>query len=255
MIAQQLHVEDPVTPSFSFRWLRVGEDRAMFEQIFALRYEIYCLECGFLAPDAFKDGLESDEYDAHAAHFTAQNLIDELVGSVRLVQPAPSQCFPFEQHCRALFDNVPLPPREQCAEVSRLVVRKNYRRRSGDSLAGVSAEFTTGSNAPSLTVGAPAERRSASPQILLGLYREMYRYSLENGIRYWYAAMERSLARALARFEFVFAPIGLEVDYYGPVTPYVADLRELERRVGAANPGLMTWLRGDSPVAAGGCSN
>lgn len=225
----------------------------MFEQIFALRYEVYCLECGFLAPDAFKDGLESDEYDAHAVHFTAQNFANELVGSVRLVQPVVSQGFPLERHCRALFENVVRPPREQCAEVSRLVVRKTYRRRSGDTLAGVSAEFATTTQIPA--VGAQAERRNSSPQILLGLYREMYRYSLVNGIRYWYAAMERPLARALARFEFVFTPIGLEVDYYGPVTPYVADLRELERRVGAANPQLMAWLRGETSLSASGCAN
>ena len=71
----------------------------------------------------------------------------------------------------------------------------------------------------------------------------MYRYSVDHGIRYWYAAMERSLVRALSRFEFIFNPIGLETDYYGPVAPYLADLRELERRLDVSNPDLMAWFR------------
>jgi hypothetical protein len=59
--------------------------------------------------------------------------------------------------------------------------------------------------------------------------------------------MEKSLARALARYEFIFTPIGLETDYFGRVTPYMIDLRELEARVGALNPVLMDWLREDLP--------
>jgi N-acyl amino acid synthase of PEP-CTERM/exosortase system len=85
--------------------------------------------------------------------------------------------------------------------------------------------------------------REDSPLILLSLYREMYEYSLENGIRYWYAAMERSLARALTRMGFSFRQIGPATDYYGPVAPYVADLRELETRLGEFNPGLLAWMR------------
>jgi hypothetical protein len=42
----------------------------------------------------------------------------------------------------------------------------------------------------------------------------------------------------------VFTPIGMETDYYGPVTPYIADLRELEVRVGKSNPELLEWMRG-----------
>jgi hypothetical protein len=33
------------------------------------------------------------------------------------------------------------------------------------------------------------------------------------------------------------------------VAPYVADLRELERRVGESNPALMAWLRSRDIVA------
>jgi N-acyl amino acid synthase of PEP-CTERM/exosortase system len=215
-------------------------------EIFALRYEVYCLECGYLDPEEYRDGLETDEYDKGAVHFTAHNRDNELVGSLRLVHPPLSRSFPFENHCYKLFDDVVLPPREQSGEVSRLVVRKSYRRRVGDTLAGVPEVFTMGRPLVGLpNEPAPGERRSNSPQILLGLYRELYQYSTEAGIRYWYAAMERSLARVLSRLHFEFTPIGMETDYYGPVTPYLADLRDLERRLGKNNPQMLAWFRGE----------
>ncbi len=247
MMLQTAGARDPVTPYFTFQQTDFDIDPTVLKRIFALRYEVYCLECGFLPPEQFQSGLESDEYDVGAAHFVARNLENEAVGTLRIVQPTASQHFPFEHHCKALFSDVVLPRREECGEISRLVVRKNYRRRSGDSLAGVSQEFLADA-APDV-MGSTAERRSNNPQILLGLYREAYRYSVQVGIRYWYAAMEKSLARALASFEFVFTPIGMETDYYGPVTPYLADLRELEDRVGAANPELMAWFSGGLPEA------
>lgn len=231
----------PDIPDFTFQRAGHGTDATVLKQIFALRYEVYCLECGFLPPEQFQCGLESDEYDSAAAHFVARNFENEVVGTLRMVQPTVSQSFPFEHHCKELFQDAVLPRREECGEISRLVVRKNYRRRTGDALAGVIDRTEARRLARR---SATEDRRSSSPQILLGLYREIYHYSVQAGIRYWYAAMERSLARALARFEFVFTPIGMETDYYGPVTPYLADLRELENRLRKHNPELLAWFCG-----------
>ena len=217
----------------------------MQPEIFALRYEVYCLECGFLDATKYQDGLESDEYDTGAAHFVAHNGNNELVGSVRLVHPPHSETFPFEERCYQLFENVVPPPRKECAEISRLVVRKNYRGRMGVSLDGNGRAFKI-----SGPVGVPfqapqVERRSHSSEILLGLYRQIYQYSLKMEIRYWYAAMERSLARALFRLHFGFSPIGMEVDYFGPVTPYMVDLRELERKLSLNSPAILAWFRSE----------
>jgi N-acyl amino acid synthase of PEP-CTERM/exosortase system len=92
-------------------------------------------------------------------------------------------------------------------------------------------------------VGPAKGLRGHSPQILLCLYRQMYAFSLGNGIRYWYAAMERSLVRVLTRMSFSFRQIGPQTDYYGPVAPYLADLRELEVRLGQSNPALLAWMQ------------
>ena len=235
---------DPLVPHFKFGRVALGETSPARTNIFALRYDVYCLECKFLDANDYPDGIETDEYDGRSVHFTAHSLVGELVGSLRLVHAAASESFPFELHCEAPFEGAVLPPRDQCGEVSRLVVRRTYRRRVGDSLAGIPQAFLSDDSPGLPTWRLPGERRSNSPELLLGLYRQMYQYSLECGIRYWYAAMERSLARALSRLQFVFVPIGKEVDYYGPVTPYLADLRELESRLNERAPDLLAWFSG-----------
>ena len=56
-----------------------------FTQIAALRYEVYCLECGFLSPEAYPGKLEVDDYDGRSLHVAAFDPEGQLVGAVRLV--------------------------------------------------------------------------------------------------------------------------------------------------------------------------
>jgi N-acyl amino acid synthase of PEP-CTERM/exosortase system len=137
----------------------------------------------------------------------------------------------------ALFDGVALPPPDESAEVSRLMVHANYRRRQGEHAPDGVADGAC-------TLARTHEMRNPSPQILLTLYRLMYDHSLRCGIRYWYAAMEQSLARLLIRMGFGFQQVGPATDYYGPVAPYVGDLRLLEAQLEQHNPALMAWMRG-----------
>jgi N-acyl amino acid synthase of PEP-CTERM/exosortase system len=200
-----------------------------------LRYQVYCLEYNFLSADDYPDGVETDEHDEHAAHFYAFDAAEELVGYVRLVRPDAGQVLPIQAHCALFGGGLPLPPPALSAEVSRLMVRSDYRRRRGDRLSGVTAEQNRAAFA--------GERRLEAPQILLSLYRQMYAYSRANSIRYWFAAMERPLARSLLRLDFSFRAIGPETDYYGPVAPYLADVRELEAQVGRRRPELLAFMQ------------
>jgi N-acyl amino acid synthase of PEP-CTERM/exosortase system len=223
-------------PDFRSCQIDPKDDPALLERAFKLRYEVYCRECEFLPAANFPDELERDDYDANAAHFCTFNRKDELVGYVRLAHADPyTKTFPFQGQCTHLFDGIDLPDALQSSEISRLMVREDYRRRHGDTLPGVSAR--PGHALPE------HEMRKNSPQILLSLYRQMYAFSLTHGLRFWYAAMERSLARALIRMHFNFHQIGPLTDYYGPVAPYMADLRDLETQLQRTNPELLAWMR------------
>ncbi len=216
-----------------------SEDRELAE-IYALRYQVYCLEREFLAALDYPDGLEYDDDDVRSAHFAARNADGVAVGTARLVFNRPGQRFPFEQHCPP-FTDFACPAPELAVEVSRLAVSKAYRRRAGDTPDGVNEQEIR--ERPFTAPPGGTEKRANAPLLVLGLYREMYRYSRAHGIRYWYAAMERSLTRVLAHYGFAFQAIGPESDYYGPVSPYIGDLQSIERDLEHSNPDLLWWFR------------
>lgn len=239
---------DILIPYFDFsKVLRGNMESFILKEIYKLRYEVYCLECGYLEAKDFDEGLESDDYDDCSVHFAAYTLDRDIVGTVRLVTPKDGQAYPFESHCK-VFEDFAMPARGTAAEISRLVVRKSFRRRRGDSMEGISRDFVEkGTTASIQPPAASHEKRGNSPLLLLGMYREMYRHSRANGIRFWYAAMERSLARSLEKMGFKFMPIGPRVDYYGPVTPHMVDLNDLNERLRRDNKFLAAWFN-DEPI-------
>lgn len=218
-------------------------DSVLMSSIYELRFQVYCVERGFLPADDYPDQRETDEYDSDSEHFCTFNAKREVVGCVRLVRANSEQQFPLHRHCPTLYNDAYLPPPAESAEISRLVVRQDYRRRRGDTLVGMNENDSVD--------GSERERRINSPQILLHLYRQMYLHSRESGIRYWYAAMEVPVAIAMKRImNFGFRQIGPPTDYYGEVVPYVLDLRELESQVGSTNPDLMAWLSEPEAICA-----
>ena len=132
---------DLLVPYFTFSQLPASQqEMAMFKAIAQLRYEVYCAECKYLEAANYESGLETDEFDDRSLHVAAQNSEGYVVGTVRLVLGSPRDVFPFEEHCNVFPDFI-FPPKEQSAEVSRLIVKKNFRRRPGDTLQGVTKEF------------------------------------------------------------------------------------------------------------------
>jgi hypothetical protein len=53
---------------------------------------------------------------------------------------------------------------------------------------------------------------------------------------------ERTLARSLSATGFDFKPVGPQTDYFGPVTPCMADLTELLANLEKQNPLLHVWF-------------
>ncbi len=139
---------------------------------YALRFEVYCRERGFLPADAFPDGLEIDRFDDRSLHFGAFHRDSDIAGTVRLVR-APLAELPLAGRCR--LDRALLPrdlDDNGVAEVSRLAVSANFRRRAGD---GLLPGETLATVLPSAERGDP--RRRGCPELVLGLYKIMYHES------------------------------------------------------------------------------
>ena len=119
---------------FSVKLAKTDEDR---ENIYKIRYRVYCEEFKYQSVEHFPDELETDEYDQISKHCLILHKESNIpAGCVRLV-PAIGP-LPFEKYCSGsldqdLIDSFKLERNTIC-EISRLAVDGRFRRRTGEML-------------------------------------------------------------------------------------------------------------------------
>jgi N-acyl amino acid synthase of PEP-CTERM/exosortase system len=232
------HAQDPY---FRFTCVRDAADLAT---VYAIRYQVYCVERGFLDEADYPAQLETDAYDSHALHVLATHRGGHPAGTARLVMHSPLG-FPATQHCvfseEFSFLNDPSHPLlPRYGELSRLAVSKEFRRREGDTPYGGPPRDDPRSRAGADVVYFAPPRNT--PEILMGLCRVLYQQSKRLGITHWVFAMERSLYVLLKRMGFKYMPAGPETDYYGPVRPYVVSIEALEKGISRASPDTFSYM-------------
>lgn len=223
-------------PSRHFSFFR-AERAADLIAACRLRYQVYCIERRLLDKGAYPQRIERDDFDPHSLHFLARHTSGLHAGTARLVLNSPLG-FPLARHCELAPDYAFLkdrgaPALSGYAEISRLAVSRNFRHRNTDTFyGGPPRHFVSESEAVSRN----------TPEIVSGLYRLLYQDSKRNGVSHWVVAMERGLHVILKRLGFVFTPIGPEIDYFGPVRPYVASIDVLEGRLYRAAPAAYRYM-------------
>ncbi len=223
------------TVPFTFKKVELTDTKLMTE-IYRLRFQVYCRECGFIKAEDYPEGLESDNYDKQSMHFIALDKEENIVGTMRMILPGELP-LPLETHCPDLNIDKNSIPSSQVAEVSRLVISKGLRRRQDDgTYYGPRAEDEKGTDAS----GHEFIRR-AKP-MAFGLYRELYKESKKLGITHWYALMEKSLWLLLRIHGLIFEPIGKECDVFGPVKPYLGKLYDIEKTVAKRFPKFFSYF-------------
>ncbi|MEO8417832.1 MAG: PEP-CTERM/exosortase system-associated acyltransferase [Methylophilaceae bacterium] len=218
-------IENTKSPQAHFDF-RIIDNTKYLRDSYALRYDVYCNERNFLVPEIYPSKLESDHFDEHAIHIGAIDRAGVLVGTLRLVLPS-TRGLPLFKHCE-LFNDEPdyaSLPHSSTAEISRLAVSRSYRRRTNDALSDLANQEDA---VPSTQAEDETMHRRHRSEIILGLYKTMYQVSKRRGITHWFAAMEKTLLRLLHRYSFAFNPIGPQIDYYGPVTPYLTKIAHIE---------------------------
>lgn len=205
----------------SFRAALVPDhDRVARSAIHALRFQVYCLDRGFLPAADHPTGEEHDACDQRSLHVLAHAVDGRVAGSVRLVRSQRPGDLPCEEHACFTDPRAAQVDRGAAGEVSRLVVHREFRGGPGGG-----------------------GRSGGTPLILLALYRRLFQASRAAGVRWWFAAMERPHARAMAGLGFTPAEIGPGCDYYGPVWPYLFDLDEVEAELARCQPALLAWFQ------------
>ena len=224
------------------RWFEVvpATTDELRDDVFRLRYQVYCVENPFEDPADNPNGLETDAFDVRSTHsLLIHRPSCEMAGTVRLVLPNPEnpdESFAVQQVCREPLLRDPARfPVARMAEVSRFSISKNFRRRRGDTLYGI----TDGRPLPA------EEERRVAPHMTLGLIESLVRMSVENDVSYWCAAMEPKLLRLLSRLGIYFDPIGPLVEFHGLRQPCFIKLDTFLNRVKAERPDVWEVITDD----------
>jgi N-acyl amino acid synthase of PEP-CTERM/exosortase system len=211
------------------------EDLERLKSVYFLRYQVFCEERGFIPKQLCPEQMEVDKYDAISLHFAAYyNQDQQASGTIRLVKGEVIEQLPLSDKC--LIDRALLPgdfDYAKCAEISRLAISKHLRRRATDG--NYPQEKEDGGSAR-----VQHDKRTRFPEIMLGLYKALYQETKRHSIEHWLAAMEPSLVKLLSKLPIQFMEIGPEVDYYGPVKPYIASVSEVEWTLHTQRPELLS---------------
>jgi N-acyl-L-homoserine lactone synthetase len=235
-------------------------DEKDLNEIFKLRFKVFCLEWGFEKPENHSSSVITDEFDKHAVHFAVRDDAGRIVGALMLIKNSPAG-FPIEKYCELTIDPDDIP-RDRLAEISRIVIHRDYRRRAEDKyIYGPDEErriigsfdfpqtyhnnqthfrraddrfrFRGGRRS-----GEMSGDRRRRHEVILNLFREVYRESIDSGITHWYTVMTRGIVMLLGRFGITFTEIGDPVDYHGIRTPYMAEVLRIANEMKEKNPAL-----------------
>ncbi len=196
----------------TFHKVETEED---LENVYRLRYQIYCIEKGYEPKEKYPDGIEMDEYDVYSIHFTAK-IRDHTVGTARLILNNPLG-FPGEKYCKTDIASFRLK-KEQTVEISRFAVSTTFVR---------ALQFDR-------------------TRILIGLFRELYQETKQLGIENLCAAMGKGLQRLLCKYGIVFSPLGPIIDYHGPRALHVTCMANIEEDIFLKDCDLFKFI--SSPV-------
>jgi N-acyl amino acid synthase of PEP-CTERM/exosortase system len=209
-------------------------------EVYKLRYQVFCIENEFLNVDDNPNNLEIDDFDQHSVHYLIRHRKSgEYAATTRLILPDvlnPEKLFPLELYCE-IDNHAVLQPinRVHLGEISRFCVSKAFKKRKNEehTLAPIGSdqqiEFTLG------------ERRTF-PYLTLALIACFIKASYENDIYYLYATMEPALLRFVSTLGINFTKIGPLADYHGKRLPGLIKATDLLDGVAEKNLDIWNFL-------------
>jgi N-acyl amino acid synthase of PEP-CTERM/exosortase system len=215
-----------------FEFKKISHDDPILNEVYRLRYKVYCDEWKFERAEDYPEKIELDEFDEHSVHFVAIRKDDrKLVGTIRIIIHSELG-FPIEKHCH-INEDIIKSDKAHWGEISRLAVSKEFRKRAGDD-----SIYKNEDPIPDDVNNPFYEKRKNKDQIVLGLYRCIYRESLEIGLSHLYAIMAKGLFLLLKRIGINFIQVGPKIEYHGIRTPYIVYIKEMMEEFSRTNNAL-----------------
>jgi N-acyl amino acid synthase of PEP-CTERM/exosortase system len=198
---------------------------ALRDEVYRLRYQVFCIENSIFKPDENPLQREKDEYDKIAEHILLYHRSSDVpVGTTRVVmpyldkngwRPLPMQrVLAFKD--RQVFEKIST---RQVAEISRFAISKEFRR-----------QWSRTRHQPGEDYHQTDDQRNEYQLIrfvTFGLIRAVLQICVEHRIAYLAAFVEPSLGRILHKLGLNFEPVGGLVNHCGIRQPSIARLPEL----------------------------
>ena len=200
----------------SYFSILIADTPELKQEVYKIRYQVYCEELNYEPKENFPDGMERDVYDSRSIHCLLKHKSSGLyAGCVRFVLPELENLqtvFPLEKTCNHNINFNELD-RSHFGEISRLAVTADFRKRKGEKETATGLIFTEDEQ----NTAAAGKRRF--PVIALSLYLASINMLVEfnmDGL----TMMERRLARHLRRFGITSHVVGDEVEHRGKRSPF-----------------------------------
>lgn len=225
-----------------FHFHEVRPDTPDFDDYQEARYDVFCDELGRVEPTGDFNGrghaIETDRFDPVSRHFIARHKTSGVIaGFMRVIMPNPQG---LNVSDRYTIDQ-PLPfgvGLAQVGEISRLAVTPDFRRRHSDEGKPVQGDPETE------MTGRPKGMRQHQPELVLGLYREVYHLCQSEGVDYCVAAMDRRFSRLLNTLGFPFHAVGpLNTTVLPARRVYLISAQEMERSLGSRENCILRFMQ------------
>ena len=218
-----------------FHFQKVEKDDERLLDLYKLRYQVYCNECGFEKPEDHPGEMEKDEFDDVATHFCAfVQETKEIIGTARIILPSAKN-FPIHKHFAIDKKKIAAIDSSKVGEISRLAISKDFRRRAIDKALYAEEKVDIRDHKVY-----KQRRRQFELALVAGLYRCIYLESMALGLTHWYAVMAKGLYYLLKSRGIIWHEIGPKQNYHGWRQPYVAEISENVRSATIHYPEFMT---------------
>mgnify|MGYP000031196242 CR=1 FL=1 len=192
---------------------------AQKENVYKIRYRVYCEEFGYEPADRFLDKMEYDAHDDHSLHCLITHKSSRTpAGCVRMVPAIDNgvcDILPFEKVCSESLDDEFIRglnlDRKTVCEISRLAVDGSFRRRS--------SEKQTRFGRLNAMDYSRHEQRTFGLIAVAGFLATMALTDM-TGRTNVFAMMEPYLPKLLSRSGIIYQKVGDDIEYHGLRAPY-----------------------------------
>ena len=208
------------------------------QEVYGVRYRVYCDEFEYESTALFPDQLETDEFDDISLHcLIVHKSSGKSAGCVRLVPALGENPLPLEKHCAESLDTEFISSlnlaRNTVCEISRLAVDRLFRRRTGEELTRF-GELT----------GLDCSQKEQRTFSIIAVAAFLASTALTDlsGRTNVFAMMEPFLPRMLKRSGINFQKAGEDMDYRGIRSAYFIRTQSALENMNPDLKSLYNWI-------------